>query len=419
MHALWRHRAPSPNALLALVCDGPIPPARVGAVMERYLQVCPWPASRLGRPLPWGRLRWTAPRDPAGRIPLRHRMASSPREAHEAIEGELNDGLDPRRAPPVRLLVVDGGAGAGAGRCRLVLTWFHPLMDPRGGQNLVRHLARLDGPDGGLPWGEAPPALVPEPDRRSLGERGRAARAARTAMRELAGMAIVSPGTGRSGTGATRFRLDTFVEEPGAGGGRPARDAPWKLAVVGRAMAELWRGRGLPDTPFLVPVAVDRRRAGDADTTFGNLLAFHFARFRPSDTADPVALAATLRRQLADAVRDGRLEAGAVALDFLAYRPLSRMLRELPGTAWRETFSFFCADVGQFSATAAEAFGRRVVNAYHVPAIVPRPGIGVFFNRCGALHNLVVAWHEGVVAAEEVARIAATVREGMGWTVAG
>jgi hypothetical protein len=214
-----------------------------------------------------------------------------------------------------------------------------------------------------------------------------------------------------------RFRHAGFAEPgPSADGERAGRDIAGRLAVVGRAMAELWRRRGLPDTPFLVPVGVDLRLKGEPGPTIGNLLAFHFARFRPSEAADLPGLARSLRRQMADAVRDGQIDANAVAMEFLRYRPITRMLRDLPGTARGETFSFNCADVGDFPARTL--FGRRVVNAYHVPAVLPRPGLGVFFNRCGDRSNLVVAWVEGAVREDEAARIAEVIREGLGWEAA-
>jgi len=56
------------------------------------------------------------------------------------------------------------------------------------------------------------------------------------------------------------------------------------------------------------------------------------------------------------------------------------------------------------------------VNACHVPVVPPRPGIGVFFNRCGSRNNLVVSWIKGVVSEDEVTRIIEVVRDGMGWT---
>jgi hypothetical protein len=205
--------------------------------------------------------------------------------------------------------------------------------------------------------------------------------------------------------------------EADGNGGRPAgRELSWRLAVVGRAMAELWARRGLPDVPFLLPVAVDLRPRGEAGPTFGNYLAFHFARFRPSEAADPTGLARALRQQMADAVRDGQIEANAVAMEFLKYRPVSRMLRTLPWTKGGETFSFNCADVTDFPPELDRCFDRHVVNAYHVPAVPLRPGLGVFFNRCAGQGNLVVSWIEGVVSEDEVTRLVDGIAEGLAWT---
>ena len=156
---------------------------------------------------------------------------------------------------------------------------------------------------------------------------------------------------------------------------------------------------------------------GAPGPTFGNVLAFHFARFKPSDAADVPRLASMLREQMADALRDGQIEANAVAMDFLQYRPLTFVRRALRRTGG-EVFSFNCADVGDFPPGLDRCFGRRVVNAYHVPAVPPRPGIGVFFNRCAGRSNLVVAWIDGVVSDNDVTRIVEIVREGMGWVEA-
>jgi hypothetical protein len=307
----------------------------------------------------------------------------------------------------VRLLIADAV---------LVLTWFHPLMDPHGGQNLLRHLAHLDEHETGLAWNGTPPAFVADSDPRPLRERGRLARRSLAYMRTLAPVPPVSPGTGLTAPGRVRFRQESFVErDAGAGRERGTREFCWRLALVGQAMAGLWGRRGLPDVPFLVPVSVDLRPKGEPGPTFGNQLAFHFARFKPSETGDVAALAGALRRQMIEAVRDGQIEANAAAMEFLKYRPLSMMLRKLPGTAGRETFSFNCADLMDFPPAPVSLFGRRVVNAYHVPAVLPRPGIGVFFNRCGARNNLVVSWVEGAVTEEEAARVVDVVRAGMGW----
>jgi hypothetical protein len=278
------------------------------------------------------------------------------------------------------------------------------------------HLNRVDRCDGRDPWGGQPPAFLPDPDPRSLKQRARMACGSLRYMRTLAPVPPVSPATGRASSGRAWFRQERFVDPDVASEGRRAtREISWRLAVLGKAMAELWQRRDLPDVPFLVPISVDMRPKGDPGPIFGSMLAFHFARFRPSDTGDVPGLARVLRRQMGDAVRDGHIDANAVAMDFLKYHPLSRILSVLPWTRSGELFSFNCADLGDWPTELTHCFGHRVVNAYHIPVVPPRPGLGVFFNRCGRQNNLVVSWIDGVVSSDEVARIIEVVREGMGW----
>jgi hypothetical protein len=119
---------------------------------------------------------------------------------------------------------------------------------------------------------------------------------------------------------------------------------------------------------------------------------------------------------MTEAIRDGQMDAALVGLDFLHWRPRSMILRVLPWTRGGELFSFNCADLAEWPAALTECFGRRVVNAYHVPVVPPRPALGVFFNRCENLDNIVVSWLEGAVSDAEAARIIEVIRDGMGWT---
>src|SRR5881396_3107829 len=166
-HPLWKGVGLSSNTSLVVECDGAITPERVERALDRFLDVCPWPAARLRRPFPWGKLHWAAgPRATLVPPPVRHRSVASRDELHAALETELNSAIDPRRDPPVRFLIIDCGPEPERPQSVLVLTWFHPFMDPRGGQNLLMHLAHLDRDGHQAPWGGAPPAFVPDPDRR-------------------------------------------------------------------------------------------------------------------------------------------------------------------------------------------------------------------------------------------------------------
>ena len=416
-HSRWSRAGASQNAVLVVECDGPIAADRVSAALDRFLDLCPWPAGRLRRPFPWGRLHWTAgPREGLTRPPVRRADLATREDLERAVIAELNRAIEPRREAPVRILLLDGPTAAGGARAALVLTWFHPLMDARGGENLLSHLDQLDRhPDTAI--GAERPAFVPDRDRRRLSERGRIARGSLGYMRRLAPVPPVSPGRALTSPGGARFRVESFSEpERGEHDRRATREISWRLAVVGKAMTALWQRRGLPDVPFLLPISVDLRRKGDAGPTFGNVLAFHFARFRPSDTADLPGLARALRLQMASAVRDGQIEANAAGMEFLGYVPLSMMLRVLPWTSSGELFSFNCADLQDWPPALAECFGQRVVNAYHVPVVPGRPGIGVFFNRCGSRNNVVVSWSEGAADDEDAARITRMIRDGMQWS---
>ena len=414
-HPSWKGVGRDHNTMLVVECDGPIESDRIARAWDRFLDVCPWPAARLRRPFPWGKLHWAAgARASLARPAVRRTTITAREELQRELGTELNLAVEPRREAPLRMLIIDDESARPAPSSVLVLTWFHPLMDARGGENLLTHLNELDRHETAAPWGDTPPAFVSGPDRRSLVERGRIAGGTGASVLRYLKLPPVSPGGPPVPPGRACCRRQSFTV-PEAADQRATREICWRVAVVGKAMTELWRRRGLADVPCLLPISVDVRPKGELGATFGNHLAFHFARFQPSDTADVPTLARALRRQMTDALRDGQIEANQVALEFLQYQPLSRMLRVLPWTTDGELFSFNCADLADWPNALAECFGRKVTNAYHVPVVPPRPGIGVFFNRCGGRSNVVVSWIEGVVTEVEAARIIDVVREEIGW----
>src|SRR4029453_8503064 len=186
-HPRWKGGGRAHNTMLVVECDGPIAPERITRAWDRFLDVCPWPAARLRRPVPWGKLHWAAgSRETLTRPPLRRATITTRDQLPRELANELNLSIEPRREAPLRVLLVDDeSAGAGA-RSVLVLTWFHPLMDARGGENLLTHLNHLDGHEGTMPWGQSPPAFVPDRSARSLGQPGRTAGASLKYLRTLA-----------------------------------------------------------------------------------------------------------------------------------------------------------------------------------------------------------------------------------------
>src|SRR4029453_10987659 len=105
-----------------------------------------------------------------------------------------NRALAPRGEAPAPLLVVDDESAHPTPSSVLVLTLFHPLMDARGGENLLTHLNELDRHIDATPWGDSPTAFVSERDRRSLLQRSRVARSSLEYLRTLAPVPPVSAG---------------------------------------------------------------------------------------------------------------------------------------------------------------------------------------------------------------------------------
>src|SRR5262249_12923988 len=150
---------------------------RVQRALGRLAEFCPWPSSRLRRGFPWGALQWVTSRGAGLDLPpIREAAVTSAAALHGVLEDELNSAIDPSPEPPFRLLIVQGGPECRPGRGFLVLTWFHALMDPRGGQNLLGHLVALDPDREGRAFRGAPRVFATASESRSLRERARLGR---------------------------------------------------------------------------------------------------------------------------------------------------------------------------------------------------------------------------------------------------
>ena len=388
------------NAIFVVECDGVIAVERLQAALRRLLPTLPWLDARLDRGWPWGYLRWSV-WDTAIAPPI-ERIALTPRETMtDAITTLLNRAIDPRREPPIRFTVLTGPNDTSA----LAVTWSHALMDPRGGELLVAML--VAGEQSETDWIQAR-TIVPPADPRSLRERLDVARVALGQLRTLNTPACRSLARGVTPLGRVRYRHLSMTDATAP------RAMPLTLALVGHAVAELWRAHGLPmDEPFRVPISVDRRRKGEPGPVFCNNVAFHFARFTPASTADLPTAATEIRRGMAEAVRSGAIDTLYTGTDLFSWQPFSRLLAPFEGD---DLASFNCADTGAVRPIVEHVFGARVRNAYHVPCVASSPGLGNFLNRCGDTENIVVVWIEPVLRDDEVTGLVARLQGGLGAT---
>src|SRR5262249_22071782 len=221
-HPLWKRIGLSRTPSRVVECDGPIAREGMERALDRLLDVCPCPAARLRRPFPWGKLHWAAgDRAALTRPPVRRHTVATREDFARALAAELDAPIDPRREPPVRVLLLDPAPGATRLPSFLVLTWLHPFTDARGGQNLLAHLDHLDRHAGESPWNGAPPAFVTPPDDRPFRVRARIAGESLKHLQSASPEPPVSLGSKVIPPGRIRVRHE-FSLAPDASGGQRA-----------------------------------------------------------------------------------------------------------------------------------------------------------------------------------------------------
>jgi len=294
-------------------------------------------------------------------------------------------------------------------------------MDPRGGQNLLMHLDHLDpGRRTERPAQAAPVAVRarcdPRPLRSAGGWPAEPSHYMRTSNPQSPRCRRAN--RGHRGHHGRRFRQENLrrARFPRPATERATRTSagawPWWAMAMGEPVA----AAGLPDVPFLVPISVDLRPKGSAGPIFGNWLAFHFARFTRSETADVVRLAKTLRRQMADANArtTDRRQCGGDGIPEVPHALDDAAISA--GGLSGETFSFNCADILAFPPALETLFrssGRELPTT-------PRPSFrgpasGSFFNRLLDQEQPRHLVDRRGSEEDDVTRIAEVVREGMGW----
>lgn len=382
---LMAHAGTRPNnAVFVLECEGTLDFALVRRTCAELTRLAPFVSARLQRPFPWGKLRWVAD---GSRDLLVHKRRVQADQVDAIVEEELNATIDPWQGPALRWQVLEHADEA---RAWFVLTWAHPLMDPRGAELLVAMLDAVGRGGEGSSWAAAQ-RIEPPSDCRPLREQLRVARHGLERLRQVTRAQPRSLGHDVAHPGAVRFRRRALPS------GRP-RPFSVTLAHVAAAVAPLYRRRGLDPETFVIPISVDRRLKGDPGPVFGNYLSFHFVDLAARQVGSVDATVAAVQRGMAEALRANAIEGLWAAMALGGYHSPGWMLRPFEG----EIASFHCADLGDMRPTCRTWLGARVRGGYHVACIQPSPGLGIFFNRCAGVENVIVAWVDAVLHDEEV-----------------
>lgn len=211
-------------------------------------------------------------------------------------------------------------------------------------------------------------------------------------------------------TAASAFRVLSLTEEETDNLRRRSdRDAgpfmltPYLLALTAGAVHHLLPPGGEKEQ-FLIPMSIDMRGQDTIprDAVFFNQWSMLPISIRRSLLENPAASIPEIRKQIF--IRTGERIA-------LAYRAATRLMRIAPPAALlgivrkmgnSTTGSFMFSFVSGTSLEQAKFAGGTITNLYHLPAMPPMTGLGVFFNAFNNRLNAVISYRSGIFPESDI-----------------
>lgn len=393
-HEMRRHGYAGNSCQIELELDAAIAPEalrqRTATLVNRH------PILR-ARPGGWLMPKWQLPGENAALPQVRvHREQPGLREKL------CDEPLDMKRGELFRFdLVAQEG-----GRMNVIFTWAHTLMDANSAEHFVALVGREDIPL---------PALAPTFSSRLPNAFRAKFQLARKSILQLDEFIKNKPRTVGvrfpHAPKIQRFRVERFspaetarvrangVNICGAFGG-----AQFHAAAAMVELHHLHQRVGKPSASYVLPMPVSLRGKGSVEPLFCNQVAMMMTQFLPAQLDTTATAVAALKPQIAQAMRDGLIEAGVAIADLSRCLPLAPYLFMLKLGLRGEICSFFYGDVAAVTPLLTTFCGANVREFTHVGATTPSPGIGaIFYSFRGELRITVFHLETHFSAAEAAA----------------
>lgn len=290
------------------------------------------------------------------------------------------------------------------GRCRLILSWSHLMLDGVGAELLLEELDALVTPGKTL----LPPIEEPPPSRRHYGQRWANTTPMVNYFYELLKKPFECLGAPSLVPGPARFEVRTLdgaqsqaVAARAAALCGPLLNMPFHLAAAMRAHDCVFRERGERPASLMCNVPIQTRRKGARGPIFRNHLGMFFAALGEEELATIDGSTKSLLDRHARWLRE-KLDS---SFDDLMYvmRPLPPKLhmafvkRQLRGIFT----SLFHSHTGEFAPGLRDFMGVSILNAYHVPGFSNPPGTGIFCSERDGRLSITMCWRDGVIDQKE------------------
>lgn len=300
------------------------------------------------------------------------------------------------------------------GQMNIVFTWTHALMDALSAEYFLAVVGREDV---ALPAVE--PKLPAQP-KQKFKDRVMLAKKNVDQLTEFCKAAPRSVGIRHRGAGTVqRYRIEKFSADETA---KVRANATKLCGALGAAqyhaaaaVMELYRLHqriGKPSPSYVLPVPVSLRPKGTVEPLFSNRIAMLMIQFLPEQLDTTANAVATLKTQLAQALRNRSLDAGVAITELSRPLPLPLYLYVLKHHGLKgEICSFFYGDTAAVNPLLTTFFGAIIRDFTHIGATTPSPGIGAIFYYFRGEMRVTVFYLERHFSSVEAAEFAANLRE--------
>jgi len=391
-HELRRQGYPGNSCQIVLELDRAISADALRLRLSTLTQRHPILASR---PAGWFKPRWqSVPFIPSVRV-------------HATAPANLQEPLALQRGELFRFDLIERAAGMD-----VVFTWTHALMDAPSAEHFLAVVGRED-----LPLRSTIP--IPPRPKKPLKERFQLARKNVNQLSDFCKAAPQTVGVRFSRAarvqhyGTEKFTVEETarVKANGVKLCGALGDAQFHAAVAMMELHRLHQRIGKPSPSYVLPVPVSLRPKGTVEPVFSNQIAMLMVQFLPEQLDTTAMAVAALKPQLAQALRDRRIEAGVAITELSRGLPFPLYLYILKHHGLRgEICSFFYGDVANVSPLLTTFLGATIRDFTHIGATTPSPGIGAIFYYFGGKLRVTVFYLETHFSTGEAAEFAGQLR---------
>lgn len=299
------------------------------------------------------------------------------------------------------------------GGMEVVFTWTHALMDAPSAEHFLAVVGRED---------VALPAItsVPPRPKKPLKERLLLARKNVEQLTEFCKAAPRTVGV-RFPTApkSQRYHVEKFsVEETARVRANGVKlcgalgDAQFHAAVAAMELHRLHERVGHPSPSYVLPIPVSFRPKGTVEPLFSNQVAMLMVQFLPEQLGTTSSAVGVLKTQLAQALRERRIDAGVAITELSRGMPFPLYLYVLKHHGLKgEICSFFYGDTANVTPLLTNFCGATITDFAHVGATTPSPGIGAIFYYFARAMRVTVFHLETHFSRSEAAEFAANLRK--------